>query len=129
MTKLSFKNKGIRSTATLVDCIILCTTNRSHCQRKVVGADAVTKIFSNHFLTDEILVKIMRGLGKRRKGDFSLIATHAKFDVSKSGAGKGFCLPMKSVTIRALNVHLIKGMNLPRWVKGVACNGKVNWDK
>jgi len=80
-------------------------------------------------LTDEILVKIMRGLGKRRKGDFSLIATHAKFDVSKSGAGKGFCLPMKSVTIRALNVHLMKGMNLPRWVKGVACNGKVNWDK
>jgi hypothetical protein len=79
-------------------------------------------------LTSKIIVKLMRGWKKRRKGYFPLKATHAKLDISESGAGKGFCLPMKSVTVRALNAHLVKAMNLPRWIKGAACNGKVNSD-
>ena len=71
----------------------------------------------------------MRRLIKRNKGDFSLIATHAKLNISKSGAGKGFCLSMKSITVRAFNTPFTKVINLPRWIKGVTCNRKMNSNK
>jgi hypothetical protein len=70
----------------------------------------------------------MRGWVKRRKGDFSLIATHAKFDISKSRAGKGLCLPMKSMAMGAFNTHIIKVMNLSRWIKRLTCNRNMNSD-
>ena len=86
MVKLSFKNKGIRSIAILIDCIILCAINRSYCQCKVVSVDVFMKKFSHLFLTDKILVKIVRRLLKRSNFYFPLIATHAEFDVTKSEA-------------------------------------------
>ena len=85
--------------------------------------------FYNWILTSKIIIKVIKGWVKREKGDFFLITTCAKFDISKSRAEKGLCLPMKSMAMRAFNTYIIKVMNLLRWIKRLMCDRKMNGDK
>ena len=84
----------------------------------------VAEFFGNWILIGKIIEKVIRRWVKRGEADFSLIAAHTKLDIGSSRARKGFCHPMKSMTVGTFNVHLIKAMNLPRWIKGLACNRK-----
>ena len=84
----------------------------------------VVEFFGNWILTGKIIEKVMRRWVKRGEVNFSLIAAHTKLNIGSSRARKGFCLPVKSMTVDAFNVHPIKAMNLPRWIKGMACNRK-----
>ena len=95
----------------------------------VISTNSIAKFFCNWILTGKVIIKVIKGWVKRGKGDFSLITTHVKFDISKSGAGKGLCLPMKSIAIRTYNTYIIKVMNLPRWIKRPTCDRKMNDDK
>jgi len=59
---------------------------------------------------------------KGGNGDFPLIAAHAKLDISIGGVRETLCFPIKGMTLRAFNIHLIETMNLPRWIKGATSN-------
>jgi hypothetical protein len=126
MIELPLKNKSIRPSTMLIDVVIEDSTNRSHCQCIVISTNTITKFFCNWILTNEIIMKVVRGCFKRRKRYFPLIATHAKLDYGKSRGGKGLCLPMKSMAVRAFETHITKAMNLPRWIKGATCSREVN---
>jgi len=64
------------------------------------------------------VVKRLWNMVKLRKGDFALIAAHAKLLVVNGRGGKGFSFPIKSMTKRALDVHFPKVMNFPSRIKG-----------
>jgi hypothetical protein len=64
------------------------------------------------------VIEILGNMMKFRKGDFALIAAHAKKRIVDCRGSEGFIFPMKGMARRTLNVHLPKGMNLPSRIKG-----------
>ena len=81
------------------------------------------KVTTDMVISNEEASEMPWNFVKLRKGDFALIAAHAKLLIVDGRGGEGFGFPMKSVTKRAFNVHLPKAMNLPGRIKGTTCNG------
>ena len=102
---------------TLIDGRISFFASRSHGQGIVVEEDATMKGFTDMIIGREEVIKRLRNVMKSRKGDFALIATHAKLGIVDCRGSKGFGSLMKGMARWTLNIHLSKVMKLPSRIK------------
>jgi hypothetical protein len=77
---------------------------------------------TDSIIGSEKVIKTLWNSLKLRKGDFALIAAHAKLRIVDGRGGEGFSFPMKGMTKGALNVHLSKTVNLPIRIKRLTRN-------
>jgi len=81
MDEFTMQNIRVRSTTTLIDGRISSLASRSHGQRIVVKEDAMMEGITDIIIGSEEIVERLGNVMKSRKGDFALIAAHAKLEI------------------------------------------------
>ena len=97
MDKLPTQDKGVRSLTTLIESRISCLASRCHGQGVVVKENPLVKLSTDRVIKSEEIIEGLRNGMKSGKGDFALIATHAKKRIVDCGGSESFSSPMKGM--------------------------------
>ena len=78
MNKLPTQDKRVRSMTILIDSRISCLASRCHGQGVVIKENPLVKLSTDRVISSIEVIESLRKVMKSGKGDFALIATHAK---------------------------------------------------